>query len=376
VTTGLFSAAIILDRQEWVNQSHTSQAQVGDLDLFDGGELRAFRLGFIGRLNTRIPIGYTVFAATNAYGRGFNSKETDEISFFDWRLDFPVTANSTIAVGKQKQPISMSRIGTGLAAPVVDERAPVVEAFLPSRSIGALYSYAAPDGRSTFAVGGFNDWLDNGGSISDNANSITGRVSWLPYLSGSEVSLFHLAAGYKNHDGGGGQATLGIEPEFNLAPEFIELDFLDVQNTNTMVLEAAYKTGPLTVIGEYYQAELDSDILQDPSYDGYYVSANWALTGEHRPYNKRSGSFGALPMSRPTSSGGWGTWEVATRYSHLDMDDGAFDAGEMDILSLGLNWWVTDSFTIAMYYRFVDFEQFGVSGSSDGFTTRMIFLLQ
>lgn len=375
ITTGLLSGAIILDRQNWLHQTRASEMQVGDLDNYDGGELRGFRLGVVGRLNTKMPIGYTFFAATNAYGRGFDSKETDDLSFFDYRLDFPLTANTTIAIGKQKEPISMSRVGLGLAAPVVDERPPVVEAFLPSRNTGALYSYAAPNGRSSYALGVFNDWLEDDGSFSDNSTSITGRASWLPYLSEDEQSLFHLAIAHKNMSVEG-VGSVGVEPEFNLAPEFVEIDFLDVEKNEVTATEAAYKTGPFSLIGEYFRADLQTESMGNPSYDGYYISANWALTGENRPYNKRNGSFGAYPMSRSTSNGGWGTLETAVRYSHLDMDDGAFDAGEMDILSLGINWWITDSFTAGFYYRFVEFEQFGTTGSSNGFTSRLVFVLQ
>jgi phosphate-selective porin len=67
----------------------------------------------------------------------------------------------------------------------------------------------------------------------------------------------------------------------------------------------------------------------------------WAVTGEMRAYRTRSGLFNPLPVSRPVNRGGWGTIELAARYSRLDLTDGTVEGGELDILSLGVNWWLT-----------------------------------
>ena len=50
-STGIFLAAIVLDRQHWPSQNSDSVEQVGDLELFEGGEIRGFRIGAIGSLN-------------------------------------------------------------------------------------------------------------------------------------------------------------------------------------------------------------------------------------------------------------------------------------------------------------------------------------
>jgi len=38
-------------------------------------------------------------------------------------------------------------------------------------------------------------------------------------------------------------------------------------------------------------------------------------------------------------TGGWGAWEVALRYSNLDLNDEAVQGGEIDDLSFALNWY-------------------------------------
>ena len=42
--SGILAAAVVLDRMYWVDQDDASKNQVGDLDAFDGGEIRGLRV--------------------------------------------------------------------------------------------------------------------------------------------------------------------------------------------------------------------------------------------------------------------------------------------------------------------------------------------
>jgi phosphate-selective porin OprO/OprP len=53
--SGIFVAAVALDRHRWLTQDVNSQQQVGDLEEYDGGEIRAFRVGVAGTLNFKRP---------------------------------------------------------------------------------------------------------------------------------------------------------------------------------------------------------------------------------------------------------------------------------------------------------------------------------
>ena len=111
----------------------------------------------------------------------------------------------------------------------------------------------------------------------------------------------------------------------------------------TYSLEAYWRKGPYLVGFEYLGADVDSAESGDPFFHGFHLSGSWAVTGEMRTYRKRSGIFNPLPVAKPVHQGGWGTLETAFRYSRLDLTDGTVDGGEMDIYSLGLNWWLTRS---------------------------------
>ncbi len=49
-------------------------------------------------------------------------------------------------------------------------------------------------------------------------------------------------------------------------------------------------------------------------------------------------------MARSVYQNGIGAWELAGRWSSVDLTDGTVDGGEMDILSAGINWWLSPTF--------------------------------
>ncbi len=69
--SGIFLAGVLLDNQQWLDQSSGSQQQVGNLKLLEGGEIRGLRVGAVGTLNFEKPWIYTIFGATNSFDKGF-----------------------------------------------------------------------------------------------------------------------------------------------------------------------------------------------------------------------------------------------------------------------------------------------------------------
>jgi len=76
-------------------------------------------------------------------------------------------------------------------------------------------------------------------------------------------------------------------------------------------------------------------------FGGAYVLAAWALTGEQPGYNTTVGVPDRIIPHKDfsRSAGTWGAWQVAARYSMVDLSYGTVAGGNVDELSLGLNWW-------------------------------------
>jgi phosphate-selective porin OprO and OprP len=374
--SGLAAGAVVLDRQFWVDQNSASEAQVGDLTAFEGGEIRGLRVGAVGTLNFDKPWVWTLFGATHAFDKGFDVEESDEFTFFDVRLDIPVWEKAGFSIGKQKEPISMERLMSMVHLPM-QERAAISDAILPSRNVGLVMSGSMFRDRVAWGAGAFNSWLDKDQpeSFSDNTTNYVGRATWVPFESATESTLLHLGVAYRYSDAEQG-AAVRTEPEFNQSPAFISSNLFDAQRIDTYQAEASLRSGPFWLHGEWLQADLESQAMLDPTVKGYHLTASWALSGEMREYNKRVGIFKRLPIARTVHQNGWGAWEVSTRYSTLDANDGLLEAGDMDIVSAGINWWLTPYFSIDINYRYITLDKDGLDGTSHGFNTRVLLVLE
>ena len=371
--SGLFIGALLLDRQAWLSQDGDSESQVGDLSDFEGGEIRAARFGVVGTLNFKRPWRYTVFAMTHTFDKGFDVDTDDEFSFGDYRLDIPLPADLTFSVGKQKEPISMERL-MGLVYLPMQERAAFIDALLPSRNHGVILSGAAASDNVSWAVGAFNNWIDSGVSIGDTSNQLVGRVTWAPAFLQDERNVFHVGLGLRHSDTKG-SIRARRQPEFNKAPLYVDTGSFSADGQMTYNLEAYWRSGPYWIGFEYVGADFNSPQSGSPFVSGYHVTGSWALTGETRAYRKRGGTFNPLPVATPVNQGGWGAIELALRYSNTDLADGALDGGEMDISSVGVNWWFTRSASLGVNYRYISLDRLGTQGDSSGLNAGITLML-
>jgi len=371
--TANFIAGLLLDRVDWLSQNGASEGQVGDLSAHDGGEIRALRFGVVGALKFEHPWIYTFFVATHAFDQGFDSSDNDdELTIFDLRLDVPLYKDTSLAIGKQKEPISMERLMALVDLPM-QERSAVSDAMMPSRNVGIVLSGTGFDRRCSWAGGVFNPWLDQSGSISENATQVVGRGTVVALASTDESSLMHLGVGvrYSNLRKG---AQYRSTPEFNEAPLFVDTGLAAADSSILYDLEAAWRWGSLWLNGEYVLNRVDA--ADSLVFHGFHATASYVLTGEMRPYNKRNGLFRPVPVAKPVTRGGWGAWEAVARFSAIDLQEKNLDGGDMDIYSLGLNWKLTSVTSLSVNYRHVVLDQAGETGRSDGVMMRVALMLE
>jgi phosphate-selective porin OprO/OprP len=102
---------------------------------------------------------------------------------------------------------------------------------------------------------------------------------------------------------------------------------------------------------------------------GAYIQTGFFLTGETRPYNTATGTFARV---KPNNSfdpgdGKWGAWEIATRFSFLDMNDSGMKGGKEYDVTAGLNWYLYSNLRLMFNYVWADVAD---SGASPAFGTR------
>ncbi len=137
--------------------------------------------------------------------------------------------------------------------------------------------------------------------------------------------------------------------------------------------EAAGGYGPFFAQGEYYHYSIDRIGLANASFDGEYVEAAYALTGESRKYNKASGAYGGIVPAYDfaPSQGHWGAFEIAARYSYIDLTSNftaglpisaasqpsAINGGKETGYTVGLNWYPNTYMRVMLNYVHTDFEK-------------------
>jgi phosphate-selective porin OprO/OprP len=366
---------LALDRQHWLSQNTASEQQVGNLDDFEGGEIRDLRLGLYGTLNYfDKPWGYNVVVATNAFDKLYEQGGQDSFKSLDYRLDIPLGDAVKMSVGKQKQPISMERLMTLINLPM-QERSSGADAFLPSRNVGVLFSGNALNHRMSWAGGVFNNFIDADVSIDEGATDVVGRVTWLPFASSDQSNLVHLGLATKLSNGNRGY-DFRTEPEFNKSPVFVGTGAEEADRIQNYAIEANWRRGPFWLAAEYVGTHVDSLADGTHEFGSYYLTASWILTGEMRQYHATSGTFGPVPISRSAYTNGLGAWELAARWSSIDLDDGTVKGGEMDILSLGLSWWLTPAFNVNLNYRYIQNDVADLDGTASGVNMRVLLKLR
>jgi phosphate-selective porin OprO/OprP len=106
-------------------------------------------------------------------------------------------------------------------------------------------------------------------------------------------------------------------------------------------------------------ANVDTPDGSDPSFSGYYAYASYFLTGEHRAYKNSSGTFDRVKPKTNFGKGGTGAWEVALRYSGLDLNDAPIQGGELEDITFGLNWYLNPNVRAMFNYVLADLDTVG-----------------
>lgn len=105
----------------------------------------------------------------------------------------------------------------------------------------------------------------------------------------------------------------------------------------TSSAECAWMKGPWLTQAEYMQTrvrQIDNPIPH-LKFNGWYLQSSYVLTGESHDYNPKNGAFGKLTPHAQT-----GAWEIAARYSYLNLNDYNIQGGSTHNAGLGLSWYV------------------------------------
>ena len=257
------------------------------------------------------------------------------------------------------------------------------------------------DERATYAATAFRS--DNaqatGAFFGDGQWGAQGRLTFLPIYESNGRDWLHLgiSGGWRN-----GQNNIATSPyrtfQLRARPELRDDDpagspagaqIIPNADSNRMVdtgpiaahdqlllgLEMCWVRGPFSIQAEYGWTWLDRAFGVAPTgrtlnpaivpesdyvFNGGYIQLAYTFTGENRAYDRPRGGlsryyFNGGPYTpawlvrdeNGKLSWGWGAWELAGRFSYIDLNDGSglnrIQGGIMEGFTVGLNWYLNNN---------------------------------
>lgn len=273
-----------------------------------------------------------------------------------------------ITIGQFKAPFGLEHLTSSLNNTFLERG--LNHVFTPDRRIGVGFDTAGDNW--TFAIGGFGSPAesseDNSNADSDEGWNLIGRVTATPFKSDNGFLHVGLAARQNWAQETDSNVRFRERPEVHAdGARLVDTgNIANVDDAQSYGLELAGVYGPFSVQSEFIQTKLQRDAAEDLTFDGWYVYASYFLTGESRPY--KNGVFDRIKPNAAVGKGGYGAWEVAARFSTVDLTDGSVIGGELDNATLGLNWYATDNVRFAAnYVKVLDVDRPGhVNDDLDG----------
>ncbi|MGO8690411.1 MAG: OprO/OprP family phosphate-selective porin [Thermoguttaceae bacterium] len=394
-------------------QGVASGANLGGIgDLQDGDYFRRIR-----------PFAEGTFWETGEYrliialeNDQFDTTGLDEF----WVGESKIPVLGTVRVGHVKTPMGLegdmtasSRCMTFMERSSYSQAIEMDQNFVTGLWIGN--SYLDQRATSTFSVFRPDVAAATGYSFGDDQWGWQGRLTALPIYEDEGRTLVHvgLSGGWRSGSTNLGtlSSNTGLLNTVSLAcrsemrddvpakdatngdsNNMLSTGAIACDNQYLMGLEFLGIRGPLSLQAEYGWTFLDdcAGISSNPVsptkfatpqnyvFDGGYIQLAYTLTGENRAYDKRGGTLAREYFGKagPTSKfffvrdengnliSSWGAWEVALRYSHVDLNDGTntgsgagtdyyrIQGGEMDGLTLALNWYLSNNMNIMLDWAY------------------------
>jgi phosphate-selective porin OprO/OprP len=305
----------------------------------------------------------------------------------------------------------------GLAAAVSTSQMPMMERPSPAEVARNL---AAGDSRSGLQVTGNGLWGEGDSGIATRwfasaavtGNTVgtinsTGAAATQPFGEQSGVIARFAVAPFSSTDW---QAHLGVNAQYAMQPNdagaaanprypvqlrdrpelrldgsrLVDTGAIDARSASVYGAEAGLTFRNFLIESEYFKYKIDRRVtgttpLSNPDFSGFYVQGVWVLTGESRPYNPAEARFDAPKQSYNfnPAAGTWGAFELAARYSDLDLNYNAGSAGVaaapdairggvQKVSSVGLNWYLNPDIRLMFDYQHVDVNRFNAAGVQVG----------
>jgi phosphate-selective porin OprO/OprP len=242
-----------------------------------------------------------------------------------------------LLVGQFKQPIGLEELTSSKYITFMERSQ--TAGYAISRESGIQLSRPFLEDRMTFRGSFFRNSTSRGTSLGNGTYGVASRLTAVPW-KGEDSNLLHLGFGFARRNRAIDSEFYVLEPEAHLQPIY-KLNEVPADAAYMYDVEAAAVVGPFSVQGEFmYMGNAAPDGLESSAFSSWYGQASWFITGESRPYKASRGIFNRVNPETPYGRTGTGAFEIAARYSSTDLNDGIYQGGTLDAITLGANWYL------------------------------------
>ncbi|MGB1261763.1 MAG: OprO/OprP family phosphate-selective porin [Cognaticolwellia sp.] len=319
-------------------EAHAAWYNSNDFDLADGSEMRRVRLFLKGSLyhDWRYKLDYD-FVAGGTKG------------IKDAFLAYHLNDSTQLIAGNYKVPFSLEFQASSHANTFIERS--LAFGLSPGRHLGTGINLFKDDW--SLQAGVFGNKINQSNTGQDEETLIASRLVWVPVKD--DDYFVHLGvAALRSNNGDNDILRFKSNPESYVAnTQLVDTGSIaTVEDYSQLGFELAMNYERLNVQGEYIQSSVHTK-QENLDFNSWYIQSSLFLTNDRRFYKK--GKFGIVKPQSILGKNGSGAWEVAMRYSELDLSDGSIFGGIEKNMTLALNLYATPEIRFtAEYLRVLD----------------------
>lgn len=256
----------------------------------------------------------------------------------------------------------------------------------PGRDSATAFAYDDND----FGAFSYTGGIVGAAGVFDEQQALVGRLARrLAHAGDSNLavdadSTYVLSLAPTAGAGSPNPFSLSERPELSVdsnSTRLVNTNTIDAKHVLEWGIETAGNWHQLYAQGGYFGFDVTrrASVLQDPSFDGWYAQSSWILTGEAKVYRSDRGAYAAPKPAHPYTLDrpGIGAWELAARYSALNLNSGGGIAGlstppggirggEQKIWTVGVNWYPNTAIRFQLDFQHADVSRLSTAGANIG----------
>lgn len=311
-------------------------------EFHGGANFNNFEIDFYGGLGQQ-NITYTIITK-------YETKDK-KVSLDDAYLTYGITDKFTVSVGQVLPAFSLASTASSKWNQFFTKS---MTASALGTNLGLGVNIGKWEDNYTFAFAAMQPKQDSEPTNANNTTYIkrddrwqtSSRLVYRPIFSGTKILQLG-ASGYFYDDHSATKRFSSVaEASARHNTALLDTGNILASNHKAIDFEIAGQNGPLYGEVEYEKLQVSRPAGNSSlHFYGYHALVAYVLTGEAKTFKSYNGTFGQVKPSNPR-----GAWEIAAKYSVLNLNNKDIQGGKAQNIALGVNYYLNNNIKLAGEY--------------------------